>query len=359
MEPIGRRSVLAGLGVGALGLAAGVVPGTVPAMASAAVPRQRVAVIGAGVAGVATAWLLDGEHDVTLLEAGSELGGHARGVEVRVGDKTIAVDGGAQYFGPGTHPIYMQLVDKVLRVPTVRISMDYTVSKYGERKPIMVSPNPPKRLLSTLQLAYLPALQAMATLVLSGLALELSRDWRPTLQEFVSHLPIPQRVKNDFVYPFYASMTGCTITDVKKVSARAAQAFVIRPLGDNPLAPFDYYNARDGLRAVISAMSDRLSTATVHLNAKVTRLAREGGTFRVETSDGSVFPADQVVLAAPPHAAGPLAAHRRTSLAWVRCRRLPQNRDHAFGAAGRTVASVAPCLRPGAGHDTGAKWCGL
>ena len=37
--------------------------------------KQRIAVVGAGISGLASAWLL-GKHDVTLFEAGDYLGGH-------------------------------------------------------------------------------------------------------------------------------------------------------------------------------------------------------------------------------------------------------------------------------------------
>ncbi|MGH9137386.1 MAG: NAD(P)/FAD-dependent oxidoreductase, partial [Acidimicrobiales bacterium] len=41
--------------------------------------RHRVAVVGGGIAGVSAAWALAAEHDVTLLEAGAQLGEHATG----------------------------------------------------------------------------------------------------------------------------------------------------------------------------------------------------------------------------------------------------------------------------------------
>jgi NADPH-dependent glutamate synthase beta subunit-like oxidoreductase len=41
---------------------------TTPVLAHAA-PRRTVAIIGAGMAGVSVAWLLDGQRDVVLLES--------------------------------------------------------------------------------------------------------------------------------------------------------------------------------------------------------------------------------------------------------------------------------------------------
>lgn len=37
---------------------------------------MRIAVIGSGIAGLASAWWLDGAHEVTLFEANDYLGGH-------------------------------------------------------------------------------------------------------------------------------------------------------------------------------------------------------------------------------------------------------------------------------------------
>ena len=55
---------------------------------------MRIAIIGSGIAGLASAWWLDGEHEVTLFEANDYLGGHTHTHDVQVDGLQMAVDTG-------------------------------------------------------------------------------------------------------------------------------------------------------------------------------------------------------------------------------------------------------------------------
>ena len=43
-------------------------------------PRKKIAIVGAGIAGMSAAYYLSARHDITLYEAAPRLGGHARTV---------------------------------------------------------------------------------------------------------------------------------------------------------------------------------------------------------------------------------------------------------------------------------------
>jgi len=47
--------------------------------------KQRVAIIGTGIAGMATAYYLRTEYDVTLIEKNNYVGGHTNTVSVSLG----------------------------------------------------------------------------------------------------------------------------------------------------------------------------------------------------------------------------------------------------------------------------------
>ena len=63
---------------------------------------MRIAIIGSGIAGLASARWLDGEHEVTLFEANDYLGGHTHTHDVQVDGTRMAVDTGFIVFNPCT-----------------------------------------------------------------------------------------------------------------------------------------------------------------------------------------------------------------------------------------------------------------
>ncbi|MCP4315618.1 MAG: FAD-dependent oxidoreductase [Hyphomicrobiales bacterium] len=66
--------------------------------------KLNIAVVGAGVAGLSTAWLLSKGHNVTLFERSDYLGGHARTIDVETVDGTMPVDTGFIVFNQNNYP---------------------------------------------------------------------------------------------------------------------------------------------------------------------------------------------------------------------------------------------------------------
>jgi uncharacterized protein len=91
------------------------------------VDRERVAVIGSGVAGLTAAYLLRRRYEVVLFEADDRLGGHADTHDVLTSDgRLIGVDSGFIVHNERTYPNLIRLFDE-LGVSTIDIEMSMSV----------------------------------------------------------------------------------------------------------------------------------------------------------------------------------------------------------------------------------------
>src|SRR3954462_8746324 len=87
---------------------------------------SRIAVVGAGIAGLASAWLLARRHAVTLFEADRRLGGHTNTVDVTVDGLTHPVDTGFLVYNDRTYPNLIRLFEH-LGVPSAPSEMSFSV----------------------------------------------------------------------------------------------------------------------------------------------------------------------------------------------------------------------------------------
>lgn len=88
--------------------------------------KQKIAVIGSGIAGLTSAYLLSQDHEVTLFEANDYLGGHTHSKQVEVNGKSYAVNTGFIVFNDWTYPNFIKLMDR-LNVPSEESDMSFSV----------------------------------------------------------------------------------------------------------------------------------------------------------------------------------------------------------------------------------------
>jgi predicted NAD/FAD-binding protein len=74
---------------------------------------MRIAIVGTGIAGNVAAYKLREEHDITVYEASSYIGGHTNTVDVADDGKTVAIDTGFIVFNDRTYPHFIELLDEI------------------------------------------------------------------------------------------------------------------------------------------------------------------------------------------------------------------------------------------------------
>ena len=87
---------------------------------------MRIAVIGGGISGMASAWLLSREHQVDLYEANAYVGGHTHTHDVESGGCDYAVDSGFIVFNPDNYPLLTRLFGE-LGVESQPTTMSFAV----------------------------------------------------------------------------------------------------------------------------------------------------------------------------------------------------------------------------------------
>ncbi|MCP1376360.1 NAD(P)/FAD-dependent oxidoreductase [Dyella lutea] len=87
---------------------------------------MRIAVIGGGISGMASAWLLSQQHAVDLYEANAYIGGHTHTHDVESGGRDYAVDSGFIVFNPDNYPLLTRLFGE-LGVDSQPTTMSFAV----------------------------------------------------------------------------------------------------------------------------------------------------------------------------------------------------------------------------------------
>jgi len=104
----------------------------------------RIGVIGAGVAGLTAAWLLQKKHEVVLFEENSYLGGHTHTISIPDGpDAGTPVDTGFIVYNAKNYPSFIRLLDKL---GIQGQSSDMSFGFYSRKKNLMYNSYVPKGL---------------------------------------------------------------------------------------------------------------------------------------------------------------------------------------------------------------------
>ncbi len=94
--------------------------------------QTTIAVVGSGISGLATAWLLRDRYKVTLFESGDRPGGHTNTIDVDVDGQRFPVDTGFLVFNERTYPNLIALFERI-GVASVTSDMSFSVSMEAPR----------------------------------------------------------------------------------------------------------------------------------------------------------------------------------------------------------------------------------
>ena len=258
--------------------------------------KQRIAVIGSGISGLASAWLLAREHEVVLYEAGSYFGGHSNTVDVTLDGITAPVDTGFLVHNDLTYPNLVALF-KHLGVATHTSNMSFSVAI--EAQGLEWAGNNLDTVFCQRRNLLRPRFLWMLQDILrfnrqAEHYLASISDERYTLRQLLDQHGYSQAMREWYLLPMAAAIWSSSMSDIQDFPAATFLRFCLnhRLLQINQRPPWK--TLPQGARSYVNAMLQTIPDA--RLNCQVNHIERQAHGVVVHSNVGSES-FDQVVLA--------------------------------------------------------------
>lgn len=259
---------------------------------------QRIAIVGSGISGMAAGWYLSAQHEVTLFEADSRLGGHTATMDVNVAGQSYAIDTGFIVFNDWTYPHFQHLL-ATLGVASQATEMSFSVhetardfeynghtlgSLFAQRRNLL-SPSFYRLLSDILRFNK----QATKALECQQLAEHM------TLGDYLDRHHYSRDFQQRYLLPMGAAIWSASISDLRAFPL----VFFVRFFRNHGLLSVNYrpqwYTLVGGSKSYIPYLTAPYASR-IHLNSPVTQITRDSTGVNITTPfDTQRF--DQVVLA--------------------------------------------------------------
>ncbi len=252
---------------------------------------MRVAVVGAGSAGVTTAWLLHGSHEVTLYEGAARVGGHVYTVSVDVDGRPVPVELGAEFFFREGYRGLHALLDR-MGIRALRDQLRVSISLGEGATPVVVPPRDLRTLATCLPPRVARDLVWLWRVGFEGERVAQQHERTLSVEAFLARSAMPRDVAERLLLPLIASSWGVTLEQARALSAYN----VVRVMGLRPSQEAHSYRLPGGFVTYLEALLRDAPKVTVRTDAPVDSVDRDGDAL-VVTAKGERARYDAVVLA--------------------------------------------------------------
>ena len=258
--------------------------------------KPRIAVVGAGISGLASAWLLSQEYEVTVFEAGSYLGGHTNTVDVTLEGKTHPVDTGFLVFNDKTYPNLIAMF-KLLGVGSVETEMSFAVSL--EEPDLEWAGSSLATVFGQKRNLVRRSFWSMLADILrfnreSQAWLASHQDSQRSLRDFLTEGRYSSAFSDWYLLPMAAAIWSCPTGQMRDMPLATFIRFCsnhgLLQVFDRPM----WRTVLGGGRAYVQKIAEQLSD--IRLACPVSAVSREAGRLRVVHAAGSEL-FDRVVMA--------------------------------------------------------------
>ncbi len=258
---------------------------------------KRIAVIGSGISGLASAYLLSRKHQVTLFEANESLGGHTATVDIELDNRSYAIDTGFIVFNNRTYPNFLKLLDQIgiHKKPT---EMSFSVQHSGSgieyngnsigtlfaQKRNLISPRFYHFLYEIIRFNRI----SKKTLISSAW------EHNSTLGEFLAQHKFSSFFAEHYILPMVAAIWSSSINDSRDFPLKFFLNFFNHHGLLNIIDRPQWYVIEGGSRSYIPKLANLVEE--IRLNASIKQIERHADSVSIKSRVGEEH-FDEVVMA--------------------------------------------------------------
>ena len=257
---------------------------------------MKVAVVGTGIAGNVAAYLLRGEHDITVFEAAPYIGGHTNTIDVEEDGRTLAIDTGFIVFNDKTYPNFIRILDEIGQESQPSV-MSFSVQAGGGR--LEYCGTSLDTLFAQRRNLLRPSFHRMIRDILRfNRESSTAADCNPgiTLGEYLHKFGYSDEFRNHYLVPMAAAIWSAEPVSVPDMPL----AFLVRffanhgllQLKDRPQWRVIEGGSREYVGRLVAGHRDR-----IRLSTPVTSIRRREDAVELVSADGSLETFDSVFIA--------------------------------------------------------------
>lgn len=267
---------------------------------------SKIAVIGAGVSGLVSAWILSQEHDVTLYEKEHYLGGHTNTQTATSNGRTLVADTGFMVFNHRTYPNMVRMFEH-LGIDTIKTDMSFGVSSNAEAFEFSSD-----QVFVGARSYFSPKHWNMVLDIISfNRTVEKVAETLPddfTVSQLLTHMKLGKEFVDKYLLPMSGAIWS---TDKNKILEYPAKRFVTFFNNHGLLSPktlwptkrkegrLQWYTVQNGASTYVEKIKSQLKVTTL-TSRKVVSIKREDSKVHITDETGVTETYDAVVCAAHP-----------------------------------------------------------
>lgn len=257
---------------------------------------MRIAIVGAGVAGLYLADLLHPHHDIQVFEAGAYAGGHTNTVDVDIAGQPVAVDTGFIVHNDRNYPLFVAMIE---RLGVAAQDGDMSFSMSCELSGLEYCGSSLNTVFAQRRNLVRPTFLKMLREILRFNSLAATLQSAPPEQNLASFLAAHRfegPVVDDYLVPMAAAIWSSKPAEILDFPAAYFGHFFanhgLLTVNDRP----QWRTLTGGSRSYVAALTAPFAER-IHLRQAVRQVHRHAEGVEVVTAEGARMAADAVVFA--------------------------------------------------------------